>query len=271
MRIFSHGIASAFLALVGISLALAHRNGPRWRAFFTRFALVAGAAALVTAATLFAAPDAPILFGILHCIAAASLLAGAFLSAPAWAALVAGLAALAAPSLVAGPTFDAPALLWLGLGTIEPRTLDWRPLLPWAGVTLLALGGARLLMARFLASSLARWRARNGATRALAFGGRHSLAIYLVHQPILFAAFYLLAQSTGVAERQDRDRYLLTCRPACVEAGGEIGLCSKACDCVADAAEKAGLGSMLKGGGVVPPETRARLTQMVEACAAPAK
>ena len=75
MRLFSHIVASAFLVLVGVSLALAHRKGLNPRAFWRRFAIVAGAAALVTAGSFVFAPSEPITFGILHCIAVASLLA----------------------------------------------------------------------------------------------------------------------------------------------------------------------------------------------------
>ena len=48
MRLLSHSVASVFLALVGVSLALAHRDGLNVRAFWRRLAIVAGAAALVT-------------------------------------------------------------------------------------------------------------------------------------------------------------------------------------------------------------------------------
>ena len=85
MRLLSHIVASAFLLLVGVSLALAHRNGLNVRAFWRRLAIVAGAAALVTAGSFVFAPSEPITFGILHCIAVASLLAGPFVTAPAWA------------------------------------------------------------------------------------------------------------------------------------------------------------------------------------------
>ena len=50
MRLLSHSVASVFLALVGVSLALAHRDGLNVRAFWRRLAIVAGAAALVTVA-----------------------------------------------------------------------------------------------------------------------------------------------------------------------------------------------------------------------------
>ena len=127
-----------------MSLALAHRNGLNVRAFWRRLAIVAGAAALVTAGSFVFAPSEPITFGILHCIAVASLLAGPFVTAPAWASLAIGLAAIAAPLLVRSTLFDPPWLLWIGLGEALPNTLDWRPLLPWAGVVFLGLGVARL-------------------------------------------------------------------------------------------------------------------------------
>ena len=91
MRLFSHVVASAFLVLVGVSLALAHRKGLNPRAFWRRLAIVAGAAALVTAGSFVFAPSEPITFGILHCIAVASLLAWPFVIAPAWASFADGL------------------------------------------------------------------------------------------------------------------------------------------------------------------------------------
>jgi uncharacterized membrane protein len=269
MRIYSHIVACAFLGLVGVSLAIAHRDGPRWRAFFRRLAIVAGAAALVSVATLLAAPDEPIWFGILACIAAASLLAAPFLRAPAWAPLVAGAVALAAPRVLAGAAFNPPALVWLGLGTEDPSTLDWRPLLPWAGVTLIGLGLTRLALPQLLASKLARWRP-GPPGRALAFAGRYSLAIYLIHQPILFALLFVGAQLSGEPARHDRERYIAACRPACVESGGEIEACARACECVAAAAEKTGLLASLTSHSVNS-ENRARVTGIVGTCSADAR
>jgi uncharacterized membrane protein len=224
---------------------------------------------LVSVATLLAAPDEPIWFGILACIAAASLLAAPFLRAPAWASLVAGAVALAAPRLLASAAFNPPALVWLGLGTEDPSTLDWRPLLPWAGVTLIGLGLTRLALPQLLASKLARWRP-GPPGRALAFAGRHSLAIYLIHQPILFALLFVGAQLSGEPGRHDRERYIAACRPACVESGGEIEACARACECVAAAAEKTGLLASLTSHSVNS-ENRARVTGIVGTCSADAR
>jgi len=265
LRVVSHAVAGAFLALVGVSLALANPQRLRRAAFARRVAIVAAAAALLTLATELFAPGEPILFGILHCIVAASLLAAPFVAAPLWAPVMAGALALVAPLLFTSPAFNAPELVWLGLGTETPSTLDWRPLLPWTGVVLIGLAAARAALPRSAEGPWTRWRPRAIASRSAAFAGRHSLAIYLLHQPILFGALFALATLTGVAARQERDAYLVACRPACVENGGELDLCAKACACVAGRAQAAGvsLGAVYGAGGE---EARRRLKAIVETC-----
>ena len=161
-------------------------TGSTARGFWRRLAIVAAAAAFVTAASLVFAPGQAIFFGILHCIAAASLLAAPFVTASAWASLAAGLAAIAAPFAVRSTLFDPSWLLWIGLGEALPNTIDWYPLLPWAGVVLLGLGIARLPAALPRLTSPERWRAKSAPSRAACFAGRYSLAIYLLHQLILF-------------------------------------------------------------------------------------
>ena len=175
MRLLSHTVASVFLAMVGVSLALAHRNGFNPRGFWRRLAIVAGAAALVTIGSVIFAPGEGIYFGILHCIAVTSLIAAPFVAAPAWASLAVGLAAIAAPFVFKSTLFDPPWLLWLGLGEALPNTLDWRPLLPWAGVVFLGLSVARAPGAMAWLMSPGRWRAESAPSRAACFAGRHSL------------------------------------------------------------------------------------------------
>lgn len=270
MRLLSHVVAGAFLAAVGASLALAHPHGLRRAAFARRLAVVGGAALAVTAASFFLAPNEPITFGILHCIAVASLLAAPFVSAPVWAAGAAGALALVAPLLVSSRTFDPPALVWLGLGTVPPLTLDWRPLLPWAGVVLAGLAATRALLPQIAAAAWARWRPGTIAARAIVFAGRHSLAVYLVHQPVLFAILFATANLTGVAARQERESYVAVCRPACVENGGELDLCAKACACVANRAQAGGV-SLSAAHGEGGDEAGRRLRAVVEACSAEAR
>src|SRR5690606_25902897 len=81
-RFYARAIASSFLFLAGVSLVLAHYPSIRWQAFWKRFAIVAGAAAAISIATLIAIPGEWIHFGILHGIAAGSLVGIAFLRLP---------------------------------------------------------------------------------------------------------------------------------------------------------------------------------------------
>ena len=265
MRVLANIVASTFLGLIGVSLAIAHRDRLHWRPFYIRLGRIVAAAALVSAATAFMARDMPIWFGILHCIAVSSVISLAFLRAPPVFALLAGAVAILAPHLVASPLFDPAPLLWLGLGMREPSTLDWRPLFPWLGAALIGLGLTRLTLSRFLNSRIARWRAEIGPARALAFVGRHSLAFYLMHQPIMFGLLYVLAFSSGAATRQERASYMTACTPACVEKGGEIEACRRACECVADGADRAGIFESLRSPDLSAHD-REQLAAIVQSC-----
>jgi uncharacterized membrane protein len=269
-RALSHVVASAFLALVGVSLALAHPDGLRRAAFLKRLGLIAGAAALVTAASYGIDANEPILFGILHCIVVASLIAALFVAAPPWAALVVGALAVAAPLALTSVAFNPPALVWIGLGTAAPYTLDWRPLLPWAGVVLLGLGAARVAAPLLPGWRWTSWRPLRWPGRALAFAGRHSLIVYLVHQPILFGALWSVVAVTGLDERHAREAYLAACPPACVSHGGDVNVCAKACACVATRAEAAGL-SLSAARVDADGELQQRLRDVVETCSLEAR
>lgn len=180
------GVAASFIALAGVSLVLAHQGGIHWPAFLRRFALIAGAAALVTLATYVTLPEAYVYFGILHAIALFSLMGLAFRALPAL--LLLGLAAgvLSLPMVVSGGVFDMPILSFVGLASERPRTVDYEPVFPWfapflAGMALAKIAGRAGWLPR---------RALVGAQRWLAWPGQHSLAIYLVHQPVLMALIW---------------------------------------------------------------------------------
>lgn len=183
--LFARGIASSFLILAGISLWLAHRDHIRWQPFLRRFAIVALAAILITVATRFAMGAQFIRWGILHMIAAGSLIGLAFLRLPIPVVLAASAAAFAAPHYLKSEVFNHTAFLWLGLSTQVPQMMDYEPILPWLCPVLFGIALARVLDSAGLWSRLARWQP-GGLGRALAWPGRHSLAIYLIHQPVLF-------------------------------------------------------------------------------------
>ena len=159
------------------------------------------------------------------------------MTAPAWASLAIGLAAIAAPFFIRSTFFDPPWLLWLGLGEALPNTLDWRPLLPWAGVVFLGLGAARLPGVLTWLKRPDRWRAMSAPARWIGFAGRHSLPIYLVHQPILIGLLAALTAWGPLAPKADRSAFLASCQRACVAQGRPDAECETGCRCVADAVD----------------------------------
>ena len=231
---FGHGVAASFLFLVGASLAMASRHGVDASAFWRRLLVICAAAAGVSAATYQLFPESFIFFGILHCIALSSLLALPLLRAPLWMVAVIALAALVAPLLIESTLFDAPAFWWLGLGTREPISNDWRPLLPYFGVVLAGLVAARMLLARGLPAWLTSWRAQTRAGAALVWGGRHSLLVYLVHQPVFLAVLFMVARVVGpqAALAPLDDPFVASCSSQCVATGGGPQTCRKVCLCI---------------------------------------
>jgi uncharacterized membrane protein len=143
---------------------------------------------LVTAGSYIMFPQSYIYFGILHFIAIASLLALPLAGLGPWN-LAIGVGALAAGNLLSHPLFDQAPLHWIGLMTYKPATEDYVPLLPWFGVVAFGLYAGQYLAQRNL-----RWI--DAATpSALAWLGRHSLFIYMVHQPILIGLIWLARQT----------------------------------------------------------------------------
>lgn len=192
-RLLAIGTAASFLFLAGTSLWLAHGRGIAWAGVRSRLARVGGAAALISLVTWIAMPQAFIFFGILHAIALCSLVGLLALRAPVAVLLGLAFAALLAPEFARHPVFDTPLLWWTGLQTVPVRSVDYVPLMPWLAPFLLGLAAGRLgtttgLWKRLAARSMPDWAWRLG------WPGRHSLAIYLLHQPILIALVWTATQ-----------------------------------------------------------------------------
>lgn len=135
-----------------------------------------------------------VIFGILHLIGLSIILAYPLLKLR-YANLVLGLAIIAAGIYLQTQDFvvgGAAGILLTPLGFLPEGLMmpDYRPLLPWFGVVLLGLffGNAAYLV----------WRKKSPpapvprAAKPLAFLGRHTLFIYLIHQPVLIATLWAL-------------------------------------------------------------------------------
>ncbi len=190
--IFARVIASSFLVVVGIVLYLAHGQAIRWARFWRRFVQVGMAAALITVATWYALGQQFIFFGILHSILVSSLLGLVVLRWPVPVLLILSAVVLALPRLVRFDAFGEPWLIWLGLGTSPVYAADFLPVFPWFAPVLLGIVVAKVLTARDLWGAIARLSGRR--LNALGWPGRHSLIIYLIHQPILIAIIWSVTQ-----------------------------------------------------------------------------
>lgn len=246
-KLFARCIASSFLFLVGVSLFLAHAKGIRWRPFLVRLAKVAGAAALISLATYIATPEAFIFFGILHQIALASLLGLAFLRAPAWLTLAAAAAVILAPYYLRSEAFAHPALWWVGLSPANPRSNDYVPLFPWFGAVLIGIAATKVAKSTGLLEKL-RHAGEPRWTRPIDFLGRHSLAFYLIHQPVLIGLVWIAAQLFPPAPLSTEEQFIHGCRRTC-EQTRDADFCSAYCVCMLDELSDNGLMDGIFGSG----------------------
>ena len=159
--------------------------------FLLRGAKIFGWGMVITAVTYLALGSGFIVFGILHLLGLSTVLAYPFLRSR-WAGLVGGIVVIVLGVYLNQQLSASPWLIWLGVRQLGRHMVDYYPIFPWFGPALLGVfagltlypGGAP----RFTLPDL------SGAApvRGLSFLGRHSLVIYLVHQPIRLAILILL-------------------------------------------------------------------------------
>lgn len=181
---FRYVILTLFFLCVGIGLVYAHSKMLHWQKFWKREAQVAVGALLVTAMSLVMFPNNWIYFGVLHFIVVASVLALPFLKRPNWA-LVLGIAVVVGYNvgwLKSYWPFHFIDQVWPGF--LPNYSNDKVPILPWVAVVWF---GTWLAHQRFFNNDplrniqLPRWAQ---------WPGRHSLLVYLIHQPILVGSLH---------------------------------------------------------------------------------
>lgn len=176
-------ILSTFLFVAGFSMPLAAQKSLKQS--LARLARIALCALLVSLVSLFMFPNSWIFFGVLHFVVAASLIC--WLVMPYKKLLM----VLAVALLIIGifyqsQEFDRPSLQWLGMMTHKPITEDYVPMLPWLGVMMTGN-----IIGQWALTRVQRWPLTSTPKFALfplQLLGRHSLAVYMLHQPILLGA-----------------------------------------------------------------------------------
>lgn len=184
--VFARLIAGSFLFLSGVSLIVAHGSRLRLRAWAKRFAMLVLAALLVSVGTYVAFPESYVYFGILHVIATCSLISVLVIAAPAWALIVSACLVLVADAYLGRLVFASPWLAWTGLSSTVRPSLDFLPLVPWLAPFLMGMAFAKLVPMRGVFGNVHATQ----LVSTMTWPGRHSLAIYLCHQPVLLATIW---------------------------------------------------------------------------------
>ncbi len=173
-----------FVLISGISITLGSRC-------IKRGLFVLGCGLLITLVTYILFPEITIVFGILHLLGVCMLLYPIYKKLPSWA-----IALLAVPIVVLGYVFENmqvnnPYLFFIGLTTEKFNTGDYFPLFPHLGYFMIGVVLGRLLYSE-KKSLLPNFPKNNFIIKFLQFCGRHSIWIYLIHQPVIYLVLNLI-------------------------------------------------------------------------------
>jgi uncharacterized membrane protein len=188
-KYFALSTASLFLLIVGVSFSISYAralgklSGMQLHLkFLCRGAGIFALGLIVTLGTWLYLGEGYIVFGILHLIGVSVILAPLFYRFGKYNVLI-GITCILAGFVVTnvtGPFW----LLPLGIAPAAFWSVDYTPLFPWFGVVLIGIGagsvlypgGARSFRLRQIS---VQWE------KLVTFPGKHSLLLYLVHQPVI--------------------------------------------------------------------------------------
>ena len=168
-------IVFLFLLSVGMSLREAHYPLIKWKKFWKRWGQIVLSSLVISLITYKLFPENWIYFGTLHCIAITSLLGLPFIRTP----FLAGFSG--AILLILSITFKIDIPWW----KLPHTSMDYIPPFPWLGWVLIGISLHRVGFHQSFRSwppGAAIWK----------WMGRHSLLIYLIHQPLLFSLAWFL-------------------------------------------------------------------------------
>jgi len=178
--------AGLFIFLSGISSTLSRGN-------VRRALKLIGVALIITVATYLYDPSLAIHFGILHCLGVSILIYGLTLQRSGPLTCVAAAAVVLSLSAAVSLMMNSVSLRfdWLlpfGITSSMYSSYDYFPLLPWLGIFLAGATLGKTIYAAKRSLIPKRW-----PELFINAAGRHSLLIYILHQPILLGLLYLLS------------------------------------------------------------------------------
>ncbi|HDK26202.1 MAG TPA: DUF1624 domain-containing protein [Candidatus Atribacteria bacterium] len=198
---FARTTATLFIFLVGLSLSISFSRAKQLSSrvtmetklflkYLRRGLKVFSWGLIITSITWVFLREGFVIFGILHLIGISIILAYPFLKLRYWNLLI-GLFCIFIGAYLKSFVFNFCWLSWLGFRPAKFYTVDYFPLLPWFGVVLIGIFFGNLFYPDYSRKfQLADFSSLSGV-KMLCFLGKHSLLIYLLHQPIIIAVLYL--------------------------------------------------------------------------------
>ena len=187
-RIFRMLIISLFFLCLGASLSFTHHTKFKVAKFLKRTSQIALAAFVISIVSYFAIPQNWIFFGVLHFLALSSLIVVGLVRHPLLCLLI-GLGLLIFGALQILPSRWPFNLLFDGL---PYYTNDYVSIQPWLGMVFLGVPLAHWYLFKYDPLAKVVQNANESTQKWLMWPGQHSLSIYIVHQPILMGALWLL-------------------------------------------------------------------------------
>jgi len=199
--LFQRVTASLFIVIAGISIALSLHvlsttttKTPN-RHFLNRTLFLGVVALLITVATWIYPHDWFISFGIIHLLAVSTLIIPFFFNFSDKTNLIIAATIILVGSFILPNIYvNAPFLFPIGLITPDYSALDFFPILPWFGVFLAGFViGKKLISTNSKLVDITIIHPTNKTFQSLlAFLGRNSLIIYLIHQPLILVLLAIL-------------------------------------------------------------------------------
>ncbi|WP_347488199.1 heparan-alpha-glucosaminide N-acetyltransferase [Desulfoscipio sp. XC116] len=173
--------AVLFILVAGISSSFSRNNIYRGLKLITW-------GCVIFLITYIVVPGSNIVFGILQFLGVCLLLYPMFKNISSSVLAAAGTAIILIDEFIAQLSVSQNWLVPLGFREPSFSSVDYFPLIPWLGVFLWGLSISKIIYKQ--KNSLI--KAENKLFKPFSAIGKHTLVIYLVHQPIIMAALYLI-------------------------------------------------------------------------------
>lgn len=181
------GKAAGYLFILVAAISCRFSRGNRQRGL-----RILGWALVLTVATHLYAPQEGIKFGILHFLGVSILLYHYWEKLRSPVLFAAGTLLLVTGYLIRNLAVPFDWLFFLGLHSIQFSSADYYPFAPYLGVFFWGI-----LLGRWLYSSRKSLFAFPIPPNPISWMGRHTLLIYLVHQPVILGILELISRWKG--------------------------------------------------------------------------